>query len=533
MTHEEHDILLDALLDHISLGIAVKDAGHDFRFVLCNKAFAETVGRSVDAIIGKTDAELDFRVFNADVCRRHDRRVMRTKKPFEVVEQTEGGFDTRKVFRVLKFPLQLPNGQCLIVGTFMDITRLQNLIDSEQKMSAILAKSVLESDVKACFSMIAETLFEQLACDGVALIDCSLLGHYSLRFETCKSGVQSFSLFSSAQLHAVFSPCASRFSKGHQKLIVDTRSQRFFDVWQTLGMRSVLLTPIRLERHVWGILVAGFHRPRASFTAIDRRIMMSMANIFALQMMRSRQNEALRKAQRLEAVGLMASWVAHDFNNMVQTILGHTALALQEVPVGSPIRENLELIYQAAEHATGIVHQLLTFARQDKACPVLLNVNACIMDLSRLLTKLVRDVADLRLTLTDQACLIYMDVAQMTQVLTNLVANARDAIHARGQRGVIALATTVILVDDPLLLNGASPGNYVRLTVSDTGCGMNEHVRLRMFEPFFTTKPEGTGTGLGLSAVHGILTQNNGLVSVESVEAVGTTFSLYFPYHAR
>ena len=228
MTREEHDILLDALLDHISLGIAVKNADHDFRFVLCNKAFAETVGRSVDSIIGKTDAELDFRVFNAETCRRHDRRVMRTKKPFEVIEQTDGSFDARKVFRVLKFPLQLPNGQCLVVGTFMDITRLQNLIDSEQKMSAILAKSVVESDVETCFSMIAETLFEQLACASVALIDCSVLGHYSLRFERRNPEVRSFSLLTPAQLHAVFAQCAPRFAKGHQKLIIDSTSQRFF-----------------------------------------------------------------------------------------------------------------------------------------------------------------------------------------------------------------------------------------------------------------------------------------------------------------
>lgn len=529
MTSEEHDILLDALLDHISLGIAVKDADHDFRFVLCNKAFAETVGRSVDSIIGKTDAELDFRVFNAKTCRRHDRRVMRTKKPFEVIEQTDGSFDARKVFRVLKFPLQLPNGQCLVVGTFMDITRLQNLIDSEQKMSAILAKSVVESDVGACFSMIAETLFEQLACASVALIDCSVLGHYSLRFERLNPEVRSFSLLTPAQLHAVFAQCAPRFAKGHQKLIIDTTSQRFFDVWQTLGMRSVLLTPIRLECHVWGILVAGFHRPRASFTAIDRRIMMSMANIFALQMMRSRQNEALRKAQRLEAVGVMSSWVAHDFNNMVQSILGHTDLALQEVPAGSPIREDLELIYQAAEQSTGIVHQLLTFARQDKVCPILLDVNACIRDLSRLLSKLVCDTADLRVTLAEQACWISMDVAQMTQVLTNLVANARDAVRSSKRHGVIDVTTAVVPVDDPFLLNSAAAGNYVRLTVADNGCGMSEHVRQRMFEPFFTTKTGGNGTGLGLSAVHGILTQNNGLVAVESVENEGTTFALYFP----
>jgi len=532
MTIEEHDILLDALLDHISLGIAVKDADHDFRFVLCNKAFAETVGRSIDAIIGKTDTELNFRVFNAAVCRRHDRRAIRIKKPFEVVEQTEGGFDTRKVFRVLKFPLQLPNGQCLVIGTFMDITRLQNLVDSEQRMSAILAKSVLESDVKACFSMIAETLFEQLACEGVALIDCSVLGHYSLRFETCKPDIRSFNLLTSAQLHALFSSCVPRFSAGHQKLIVDTTNQRFFDVWQKLGMSSVLLTPIRLERHLWGILVASFHRPRSSFTAIDRRIMMAMANIFALQMMRSRQNEALRKAQRLEAVGLMASWVAHDFNNMVQSILGHADLAMQEVPAGSPIRENLELIYQAAEHSIGIVHQLLTFARQDKVSPVRLDVNRCITDLTRLLSKLVRDVADIQFTLTEQACWVYMDAAQMTQVLTNLVANARDAIRGCDRRGVIGITTAVTLVEDPFLLNGASAGNYVKLAVSDNGCGMDESIRQRMFEPFFTTKPEGKGTGLGLSAVHGILMQNNGLVSVESVERAGTTFSLYFPYYA-
>lgn len=243
---------------------------------------------------------------------------------------------------------------------------------------------------------------------------------------------------------------------------------------------------------------------------------------------RKRLEEQVLQSQKLEAVGRLAGGVAHDFNNTLAVILGHAEFALAALPADAPLRGDLEAIRRAAEHSAALTRQLLAYARRQPIAPRGLDLNAAVEATMRMLRPLIGESVDLLWSPAPDLWPVTLDPAQLDQILTNLCANARDAIDGVGTLE-ITTANRVLDATAAGTIQEAEPGEYVLLSVSDTGRGMAADLLARAFEPFFTTKGIGEGTGLGLSTVYGIVRQNHGTVTVRSEPGVGTRFELYFP----
>ncbi|MGD9874617.1 MAG: PAS domain S-box protein [Kiritimatiellia bacterium] len=240
----------------------------------------------------------------------------------------------------------------------------------------------------------------------------------------------------------------------------------------------------------------------------------------------------LQQAQKMEAVGRLAGGVAHDFNNILGIILGFTDMTLDLMDPAQPLAAYLKEVRKAAESAAAITRQLLAFARKQPATPKVLNLNETVEGLLRMLQRLIgEDIAlDWRPTKAN-LWPVKMDPSQIDQILANLCVNARDAIADTGR---VTIETENVSLDESYCAGHADsvPGDYVRLSVSDNGCGIDKETMARIFEPFFTTKATGKGTGLGLATVYGIVKQNGGNINIYSEPGQGTTFTIYLPRHA-
>jgi len=236
----------------------------------------------------------------------------------------------------------------------------------------------------------------------------------------------------------------------------------------------------------------------------------------------------LLQAQKMEAVGRLAGGVAHDFNNMLQAILGYTELSRAMVPADSPLVENIEEIRKAAKRSADLTRQLLAFARRQPANPKVLDLNETVSGMLKMLRRLVGEDIDLAWVPALELWPVKIDPSQLDQILANLLVNARDAIATVGK---VTIGTENALFDEAYCAEHPdfSPGEYVMLAVSDDGCGMDKETRAQLFEPFFTTKVSGKGTGLGLATVYGVVKQNDGFINVYSEPGQGTTFKIYLP----
>ena len=238
----------------------------------------------------------------------------------------------------------------------------------------------------------------------------------------------------------------------------------------------------------------------------------------------------LQQAQKMESVGRLAGGVAHDFNNMLGVILGHAELALAAVDAAKPIHADLEEIRQAATRSADLTRQLLAFARKQTITPKVLDLNDTLAGMLTMLKRLIGE--DIEFVWMPGADLwpVKMDASQLDQMLANLCVNSRDAIHGTGK---ITVTTANHTIDAKYCVShaGVVPGDYVRITVSDSGCGMDPETLGHIFEPFFTTKDVGVGTGLGLATVYGAVKQNGGFIDVCSELGKGTTFTIYLLRH--
>ncbi len=237
--------------------------------------------------------------------------------------------------------------------------------------------------------------------------------------------------------------------------------------------------------------------------------------------------DQLLQAQRMEGIGRLAGGVAHDFNNLLTVILTYTDFALNELPAGVPLRDDLLEARKAAECAAAMTRQLLAFSRKQVLQPVPFSLNAVADGMTEMIRRLLGEDVDFAPRLDADPGVVVADPHQIEQVIMNLVVNARDAMPGGGR---LTLETSAVeLEGDAARRAGVPPGPYARLAVADTGSGMDEATRARLFEPFFTTKAQGKGTGLGLSTVYGIVKQSGGGIDVDTAPGRGTTFSIYLP----
>jgi PAS domain S-box-containing protein len=235
--------------------------------------------------------------------------------------------------------------------------------------------------------------------------------------------------------------------------------------------------------------------------------------------------EQFRQAQKMDAVGRLAGGVAHDFNNVLNVILGYAELTLRTMDEGDRRRRNLTEIRKAGDHAASLTRQLLAFGRGQVLQPRVLDLNAVVGEMDRMLRRMIGEDVELVTSLAPELGRVKADPSQIGQVILNLAVNARDAMPSGGK---LTIETADVELDGRAQ-PGLPAGRYVMLVVTDSGCGMPQSVQEHIFEPFFTTKEKDKGTGLGLATVYGIVKQSGGVVAVQSEVGAGSTFRIYLP----
>ena len=236
----------------------------------------------------------------------------------------------------------------------------------------------------------------------------------------------------------------------------------------------------------------------------------------------------LVQTQKMEAIGRLAGGIAHDFNNLLGVILGNSELLLQTASPDERLGERIKEIKMAGEEAISLTRQLLAFSRQQVFAPQILELNVVLQDLQPLLTRFIRESIHFEMELGQQVGSIKLDRSQLTQIILNLVTNARDAMASGGR---LKIETSNVELGESYAYEHVDvrPGTYVQLSVTDSGSGMDRETASRIFEPFFTSKEQGRGSGLGLATVYGIVRQSGGHIWVYSEPGLGTTFKIYFP----
>ena len=329
-----------------------------------------------------------------------------------------------------------------------------------------------------------------------------------------------------------------------RNLLTDVNSVPWHELAARYGVLATIALPLTGETGVLGALSLYAAEPAAldpAKVALLRRLADNLSYALRVLRMKAAGEQAARKrdaleiqlqqAQKMEAVGQLAGGVAHDFNNMLAVIAGHTELALEQTTPDSPLHADLLAIQKAAQRSVDLTRQLLAFARKQTIAPKVLDLNETIAGMLSILGRLIGEDIELLWKPVDTLWPVHMDPAQIDQIMVNLVINARDAIASVGK---ITIETGQVVFDESYCGTHAGfvPGQYALLAVSDNGCGMDKAVLAQLFDPFFTTKPRGRGTGLGLATVYGIIKQNHGFINVYSEPGQGSTFKIYLPRHA-
>ena len=352
-----------------------------------------------------------------------------------------------------------------------------------------------------------------------------------------------------AEVPSGIGPTGAALRSGALVLCSDIATDERMGPWRmealARGYRSSASVPLRRGRNIAGVLNLYASQPE-SFTNDEQQLLReigadisfaldSLANLAAKQHAEAehaRLAERRRHAEKMESIGRLAGGVAHDFNNMLSVIIGHTEFVQSNLGADSPLRDDLAEISSAAQRSVELTRQLLAFARKQETKPRVLTLNDAVASSLKMLRRLIGEDVELSWEPTAVAWPVLIDPSQVDQVLANLCANARDAL---GGAGRVVIRTTNVRVDRAFCDThaDATPGSYVQLSVTDTGSGIPADVLAHIFEPFFTTKDPGQGTGLGLATVYGIARQNGGFVAVESELTLGTTVSFYVPRHAE
>ena len=487
--------LLQSVIDNAGYLIYAKEP--DGRFVLASRSLADLFGRqSHEELLGKTSYDF-LPEETADQHRANDLEVMEREALVRVEETVETPEGLRSYLST-KFPLVDAEGRMYAVGgASVDITSRKQaeeaLRASEERYRTILRTAldgfwVLDSRGRllevndACCAMVGYSRQELLGMSVFDLKDPSTHEETRLSMEhTAREG------------QGRFESCLRK--KDGTIIAVEVSVQ---------------------HRHVEGGRQMAFLRDVTEHKKAEEE--------------RARLEAQLQQSQKMEAVGRLAGGVAHDFNNMLQAILGNVDLAMSEIPPDSPARQELEEVRGCAERSADLTRQLLAFARKQTVAPKVLNLNETVTSMIKMLERLIGEGVRLDWKPASDLWTVRIDPSQIDQILANLCVNARDAIADVGEI-MIETGNSVIDEEDCIVRGDCSPGEYVRLVVSDTGRGMDEATLHHIFEPFFTTKGIGEGTGLGLATVYGVVKQNHGFVDVASVPGSGTTFSIYLPKH--
>ncbi len=300
-------------------------------------------------------------------------------------------------------------------------------------------------------------------------------------------------------------------------------------------IRSVAVVPIRVEGDLWGFIGFDECTEDRQWSAAETDALHTAARLIGavieagrIQVELDRREERLRDAVKMEAIGRLTGGIAHDFNNLLTAIQGYARLASDEVEGDAPVQKSIAEIVRAGDRAGNLVQQLLAYSRQQSLQPVALDINETIGETRDMLGRLMGEDIEIASRLAPDLGLVRIDPGQFEQVLLNVAVNARDAMPRGGR---LTFETANIDLDEPYVQGDFTiePGRYVALQVTDEGVGMDQETTARVFDPFYTTKELGSGTGLGLATVYGIVKQSGGWIWLYSEPGEGTTFKIYLP----
>jgi PAS domain S-box-containing protein len=458
-------------------------------YLTCNPPFERFMGAKKADIVGKTDYEF-FSRHLADSFREHDRIAVEAGGPSineEWVTFADNG--QRGLLETIKTPMHDKDGTLLgVLGIARNITAARKAEATQKRLATAIEQAeeaVLITDVAGIIQYVNPAAVRTSGYSSEELLG------------------QTPHIFSSGEHDETFYRQLWKTIKGGS-----TWSGRLINKRKdgSLYHEEATISPVK---DAAGKIV--------NFVAVMRDI--------TEQVQLSQQ---LQQAQKMEAVGILAGGIAHDFNNILQVGLGYSELMLDDEEFPPKFEDDLRKVYESAKRGADLVQRLLTFSRKTAWKPVLLDLNRHIAEISKMLGRTLPKMMAIQLLPGENLAPINADPTQMDQVLINLALNARDSMP---EGGMLTFETANIELDaDYARIHvDARPGRFVRLTVADTGSGMDGTTMEHIFEPFYTTKGVGEGTGLGLAMVHGIVKQHGGHISCSSEAGRGTTFHLYFP----
>ena len=488
---------LRAIVETSPNPIFVKNA--EGRFTLINKAVEVAYGRSANEILGKKEADLNGYHTEIQTFIHDDDEVIQTRTPKFIPEEelTNPKTGETRLFQTIKVPLSLPgNGAVHVLGVATDITERkrteQTLRDTEERYRLLFERNPLPMWVYD-----RDTL-EFLAVNEAAV------SHYGYSQDE----------FLSMTIKDI------RSAEDVEGLIDNISDKSEFNSAGTWRHKKNDGGLIEVEVLSHPLMFAGRKAKLVLANDVTERKQSEQA-------LRDTE-EQLRQAQKLEGVGRLSGGIAHDFNNLLTVITGFCSLAMRDLKPEDPLLGNLEEIKKAGDRAASLTRQLLAFSRRQVLQPKVLNLDTVVVDMEKMLRRIIGENIDLRAVLEPTLGNVNADPGQIEQIILNLIVNARDSMPNGGK---LTIETDNVYLDEEYVKNhvSAQVGPHVMLAVSDTGHGMEHSTISRIFEPFFTTKELGKGTGLGLSTVYGIVKQSGGNIWVYSEVGRGTTFKIYLP----
>jgi polar amino acid transport system substrate-binding protein len=572
----ESKLHLDTILENVGAYIFIKDANYCYTYA--NQKVCELFGHTYQEIIGQDDSAF-FSADSVEEIKRSDRPVIEQGETVKREETDLTAEDTlRRTYWTVKIPLRDNNGKIYgLCGISTDITELKQ---------AENALSHSEATVRNKLKAILEPEGDINSLELSDIIDCEMLRSMMEDFYRLTGILGAVLDISGRVLVAVgWQDICTKFHRCHPEslknclesdtILTNGVPAGTFRQYHCKNNMWDMVTPLEVGgKHVGNVFIGQFFYedetpdveffreqakrngfdeteylaalnrvPRFSRETVDAGMQfysklaqivssLSFSSIKVSRMLSERilLEAQLRQSQKMEAVGLLAGGVAHDFNNILQVISGYGYLLKIDGKLDDHQKEKLDIMLSSAEKGAQLTHGLLAFSRKQFMAFKPVNLNELVESVKKFLVRIIGEDIQLKTTTYENGLMIFADMGQIEQVLINLSTNARDAMH---KGGLLTIETGVQTIETPINQETgcAEPGHYAVLTVSDSGCGMDEKTRKRIFEPFYTTKEIGKGTGLGMAIVYGIVKQHNGFINVYSEPDQGTTFRIFMPIY--